>query len=40
MGRNEVSTSVVKWSEGLGNRVSFIIKRYMDHMRFASYMAV
>jgi len=40
MGRSEVSTSVVKWIKGLSNRVSIIIRRHIDQMRFAAYMAV
>jgi len=29
MERSEVSTSLVKWNEGLSNRLSIIIRRYI-----------
>jgi hypothetical protein len=35
-----VSTNVVKWRECLSNWVPIIIRKYIDHMRFAAYMAV
>jgi hypothetical protein len=35
-----VSTSVVKWSEGLSNQASVVIGRNVDDMQFADYMAV
>ena len=35
-----MSTSVLKWGEGLRNRVSNIINIYIGNMRFAVYIAV
>jgi hypothetical protein len=40
MRRSKVSTSVMKWNEGMSNNVSITIIRYIDQIMFAVYMAV
>ena len=35
-----MSTSVVKWSQGLSSRMSIIIRRHINNTTFAAYMAV
>ena len=37
--RNLLLYTVVKCSEFLSNRVSNIVRRYIDHMKFGPYMA-
>ena len=40
MGRTKVSTCVVKWSEGLWNRVFIIIGRYTDRRKFYCFFRI
>ena len=36
----QVELHVAKWNEGLRNRVSIIIRRYTDHMKFYCFFHI
>ena len=40
MSTSVMKWSVVKWSEGLRNRVCIIIRRYTDHMKFYCFFRI
>jgi hypothetical protein len=40
MERSDVSTGAVTCIESISKRVSIVIRRFIDHMKFSAYMAV